>query len=385
MGRYDDGIFGDIRKRVLVKPVAPDPSPRQRWTKNLFDLAVFGSSTAIDSTNCIYVAVPDRNSRLKLNLVRNTIYSRDRGLPQGSFLEIGEGVSISCPELLFAEMAELMDIPHLVLLGYELCGSFARDPDDPRNGDVALFVNPATSVDAIASYLDELKWTRGVERARFALDFVADNAWSPTEAVIATVAALPGGEFGYEMGRCHLNVRVETSSGLERTNAKSSRVPDILLMGTKVGFNYDGAVHLDLASIVEASALAERYPDDAFFQTALDKAMRAVRSKVVDDIRRNRELAAEGYTVLSITKEDLYEDGGLDNVVMQAIAVLEGSFNKDMSVQRRLLESQLMRTRRQELIWSLMPGRQANRPPRKIIWPGVKNYPFEMRTTTIGI
>ena len=89
----------------------------------------------------------------------------------------------------------------------------------------------------------------------------------------------------------------------------------------------------------------------------LARAVREVRAKVVDDIRRNRELAAAGYTVFPVVKEDLYEDGGLDHVMLQVIEVLEKRDGRDMDVRRCMLGVGRAREQRQELLWSLLPGR----------------------------
>jgi len=364
--------------------ISPDISPRKRWTKSLLSLTEFGIQKETNQDNPVYLAVSEKSQRPKTKLIRSTIYGSN-SLPPNSFINLGYNVAMSCPELLFVEMASVMDFPLLVMLGYELCGAFARDPDNPRNGDVVMFIDPVTSVERIADYLDRAKRVRGRDKARFALNYVADNAWSPTEGVVATVVSLPCGEFGYEMGHLNLNVRIRASKALAHVNDRESRVPDILFEGTNVGLNYDGAVHLDLKSIVDATIAVERNPGEAFTQVALDEAMRAVRAKVVDDIRRNRELAAEGYVVFPVTKEDLYEDGGLDHVMAQVIGALEAFAHMDMSLQRKLLESPLIRTRRQELIWRLMPGSQALRPPREIVWPSVPGRPPQVIEVTIGL
>ena len=58
--------------------------------------------------------------------------------------------------------------------------------------------------------------------------------------------------------------------------------------------------------------------------------MRSVREKAVDDVRRNRELAADGLTVFPITKEDLREKGGLDRVMRQVVESIERTSSLDM-------------------------------------------------------
>ena len=348
--------------------IAPDPSPKTRWTRKQIDLSRFGLQTGIDATHPLDVAVPFAASRLQMRFARNSVYERENGLPAQSFIEVAEGLAISCPELIFVEMSSIMDLEHLVMLGYELCGMFARDADDARNGEVSMGVAPVTSVNRIASYLETAKWVRGAKQARFALGYIADNAWSPVESVVATVASLPIGGCGYEMGPVSLNARIFAPETLARVNSKGSRVPDILFKGTHVGLNYDGSEHFDLNAIVGAAVDAERNPDDAFAQVSLDNTVKSVRAKAVDDIRRNRELAASGYIVFPVTKEDLDEDGGLDRVMAQAMEAIEMFDHKDMSKQRRFLDAEFYRMKRQQLIWSLTTGMRENRIDTRRFW-----------------
>ena len=53
---------------------------------------------------------------------------------------------------------------------------------------------------------------------------------------------------------------VYASGALESINEKEFRVPDILLGDSRIGINYDGAVHLDLGSIVNAAIEVDETP-----------------------------------------------------------------------------------------------------------------------------
>ena len=366
-----------------TKLLPPDPSPRTRWSKTLLGLSHFGIPDDFSSRSPLDIAVSAPEQRLKTQRAHNTIYAREGGIPNNSFIDLGDGTAISGPELTFVEMASVMDLPQLALLGFELCGAFSRNPINPRNGDVALHVEPATSVAKISAFLNETKWVRGTENARWALDIIADNAWSPMESVIATLACLPVECFGYGIESCILNERAETPGSLREATAKSSRVPDILFSGTRVGINYDGAVHLDLDSVVNAAMEAERHPETAFGQATLEETVRQVRAKAVDDIRRNRELAASGYIVLPVVKEDLYEEGGLDRVMAQVFEALETFGHVDMSTQRRALVPKFIRSRRQRLIWSLIPGSK-EKTHRSSTLGGVDTTPPTVREIIIG-
>ena len=208
-------------------------------------------------------------------------------------------------------------------------------------------------------------------QARATLDLLCDEAWSPVEAIVAAMAALPVTDYGYGLAPLRLNHREFTPSRLASAAARGSRVPDIIFEGTHSGINYDGAVHLDLDSIVLAAQEAAADPDDRELQEVLEGAKGAVRAKVVDDIRRNRELAAMGLSVLPVVKEDLYETGGLDAVMSQVMATIEARGERDLTLQRLMLSSRAAATRRQQLIWSLLPGHKGSEYTRLLV-PGKK-------------
>ena len=349
--RVDPAVWG---KRIDLIP--PDPSPGKRFTKKLFDMPHLGLALTTGKHPDLDVAVPSKELRLRMNGTHNTIYGSTRSLPPHSFIEVDDGIAISCPELIFLEMVDVMPLMRLVMLGHELCGTFSRDPHDPRNGEATLSCPPLTSCERIEAFIRETKWNAHAEQALRALSLVSDNAWSPTESIVAAVASLPYEEWGYGFGRCILNKRIDTSTGLALATGKDSRRPDILFEGTPVGLNYDGAIHLDLDAVAKAAMELERNPGEAANQQAFDAIMHEVRSKAVDDIRRNRELASAGYIVFPVTKEDLYEEGALDTVMLQVMKTIENLTGKDLSREKRLLEIRFCRGKRQELIWSVLPG-----------------------------
>ena len=259
------------------------------------------------------------------------------------------------------KMAQFMNPVERLMLGHELCGSYSRDPDDPYNKNVTFGIEPVTSAERIRAYCARALWLRDATRPSSPLPLLADNAWSPTESLIAALISSPFVEFGYGIGPCVLNERISTPENLSWTTEKSSRVPDILIAGTNIGLNYDGAVHLDLESVIDAAINLERNPGMLASQEELDMVVRRVRAKAVDDIHRNRELVANGYIVFPVVKEDLYQDGALDFVMGQLMEALEKYAHIDMTEQKRILKLPLARARRQELIWSLMPGRNGQR------------------------
>lgn len=323
---------------------APDPSPRKRWTAGMLPLGELALDERPSSRSKLDVAVPSPEARFQGTFASSTVYSE--GLPPGSFVQVSDSVSIPCPELLFVEAARVMQPAALVLLGYELCGTYARDPRDPRSGPVAFGVEPATSVGRIRDFIGACSGVRGMSAAARALRHVRDGAWSPMEALVAALAVMPPEELGYGVGDVRLNARRDNGRQLVEPERKGSRVPDIEFGGTPVGLNYDGHGHLDPGSVAEA---AQQDGGDASAQ------IESVRSRYVDDLRRNRELAATGLVVLPVTAEDLYEKGALDALMLEVADVMEATGGKDVSSVRLACTARQLADTRQKLLWSLLP------------------------------
>jgi hypothetical protein len=219
-------------------------------------------------------------------------------------------------------------------------------------GEVVFGVPPVTNVEAIRTFVRSCRNLVGIAKAREALRYVMDNAWSPMEAVVATLANLPPEHFGYGLGPVVLNERVSVSAAASHT----TRLPDMMLGGTTTGLNYDGENHLELSAVVDSAIHSAAAPGDGQLAKALEQSIQAVREKYVDDRRRDRELLASGRDVLVVTYEDLVERGGLDRVMSLAMDSMERSDGLDLSFQRAALVSSFLRQKRQGLVWSALPG-----------------------------
>lgn len=347
-------IAGNLRKRCDFR--SPNPSPARSWTRGWLktSLGQFGAVAGASEAHPLEVLVADKDSRMRTKGVRCTC--RTGAYPAGSFVDLGGGVVISGPELLFVELTQVMDPAVHLLLGMELCGRFSRDPLDPRNGDVAYDVEPATTVERLRAFALEAHWIRGARRALPTIDRIVENAWSPMEALIAALIVLPVDELGYAMWPIALNPRKELGERLAQLSEATSRVPDIMFSGTNVGLNYDGEDHFRLSDIARTAVEADRNPGDASRSRELGQAMDDARAAIVADKRRDRDLMALGLTVFSVTKEDLEEEGGFDRLILQVIEAIEGEGSRNLEKQRRMLRNRSRATARQAFIQTLMPG-----------------------------
>ena len=302
----------------------------------------------------LHILVPNQQSRVRSkNVVAHVAW---RNMPVGSVLWLDEHSSVVCPELLFLQMAGSFSLSALVMLGMELCGHFSRRADEPLMGDVVDGIPAVTSVERLESYLAGVKGASGLTQARKALEYVRDHAMSAPEAVLATVLGLPTAEGGYGLGPVSLNDRVELDDSDSLSKVRN-RYPDLMFDFAPVGLNYDGAKHFDITDLMvaaEAFARADAPERDKAREVLREKLV-ATRAKVLDDNLRDRQLAAQGRIVFSVTKEDLSDGAHLDGLVRQVLSCAHEVFGVDVDEYLKTLEDTLLTRDRWELLGSLLP------------------------------
>lgn len=344
----DLSVEGRRRHVSLSWPVPPSG---KRWTRRKLLEELPAALRDELSGSEIDVATPSDAHRIHARGVKNVTYVRK--MPGSSFVEVGGGLTLSSPELVFLEMGADLNVLELALLGMELCGGYVL----PARGDgeVRYGVGPVTSVDKLAAFLGQMRRHPRIGVARAALHLVRDSCWSPMEApLVAFLGEGPEG-LGYGVGDLVVNERVRSEATNARFVSKESRVPDIVVAGTGVGVNYDGAGHYDIERVARAALAAAGNAGEKGAWSELEATKREVRRKYADDRRRERDLWASGMTVFTVTKEDLYEEGALDLLAGQVIEALERTSGRDMSSQRAALGDKERARRRWGLLRSVLP------------------------------
>ena len=268
-----------------------------------------------------------------------------------AFVRLGRGLAAASPELVFLEMGSKMTLQAQVMLGMELCGTYARDPRHPRTGDVVDGVPPATTVARIAKLARRARYIPGLAQSYRALKLVCENSWSPMESAVATTLVLPCDELGYGMGRIVLNDRVDTPGG-----ELASRVPDITIRDTRVGINYDGECHFMTRSVLNATRRAME--GDAHAVIEAERHLGDMRRRVVDDKRRDRDLLLQDYRVVPMVKEDLRPDmfEGVVRSLAKAAAREDGYLPLFMTPE---YSTPVARAKRMNLLKSVLPTSDA--------------------------
>lgn len=346
-----DGVC--ISNMDIVSLASPSSWAGKRLRMNNFTSDVWKWSQPT-ANRPLHILVPNVQDRMRGSGIVSHVASGD--LPAGSIHWHDEHSRIVCPELLFLQMAETFSLPALVMLGLEMCGHFSRLPDNPLTDDVIDKLPAATSVERIWEYLSKIKKAKGMGNARSALQYVRDHAASAPEAVLATIYGLPPAEGGYGMGPVRLNERVKLGdSGAWKKVA--NRYPDLMFDFAPIGLNYDGSKHFDIASLMAAAEKFARSKEanrDAA-RTEFEERLLEARAKVIDDNMRDRQLAAQGRIVLSVTKEDLADIEQLDELTRQVLGCASKALGTDVDAYRKTLDDTNLARERDDLLSTLTP------------------------------
>ena len=202
-------------------------------------------------------------------------------LPRGAFLEIAPGVAVCSPELAFIQMAETLSFGGLIALGYELCGCYPLDTDQPST----LVRSPLTTPDRIASFANRAARIKGVQRARVAARFVRAKSASVKETEMAALLLTPARWGGMGLPPALANEPVALSKSATRIGRSQRAVCDLLWPQFHVAVEYDG-----LASHTQRHQQArDSRRRDALTADGLDVIM--VTSSQIDSISEFIEIA----------------------------------------------------------------------------------------------
>lgn len=212
-----------------------------------------------------------------------------KAIPNGSFIPISGKLLMSMPEFCFLQMASQTTLANLVLLGYELCGTYAM----PKGSVSRRREGTLTTRDRLVAFLEESEGMRGVKRARRAASYVLDGSASPMESILAMMLCLPYGMGGYGLPLPVLNCRIDVPSSVRKLTDKSYYRCDLCWPDARLAVEYDSAFyHFD----------SERQSGDA---------------------RRRSALAILGYTIVTVSKGQVI-DGGAFNRLAKQLAKLLG-------------------------------------------------------------
>lgn len=230
-----------------------------------------------------------------------------------SFIRVTPHLLVARPEAVFVQMASYLSDIELVLLGYELCGTYIGGSvggnlidqnlvDENSNSDGVMMsaysLKPVMSVRSLTNYMSTLGRTTGIRKAQRAASNILDAAASPMEARLAMMLIAPSRSGGYGLPHPALNHHIDVSR--KSASGKSVHICDYYWSDHRFAIEYDSLA----------------------FHNAKDNISR-------DAVRRN-ELLGKGITVFSLTTKQLMNFELLNNQVRIVGKHLKHRFSFDL-------------------------------------------------------
>lgn len=204
-------------------------------------------------------------------------------MPERSFIPISSSTYVSTPEACFLQMARGIPLVKLIVMGYELCGSYAVSPHYRESPLIKR--QPRTSIPKLKAYLGKVKGVRGSGRADKALRFMIEESASPMETALAMILCLPPSLGGFNLPKPKMNYPITTNRETNYLGDKKVLRCDLCWPEKKFALEYDS---------------------DLFH---------AESRKINKDSKRRTLIEAEGYHVISVTKNQIYDKAALRNIV----------------------------------------------------------------------
>lgn len=99
-------------------------------------------------------------------------------LVDGLFVDAGDGFLVTSPECSFLQAAGQMSITQLIQFGYELCATYAIEPN---NGSLIQRKAVLTTVERLEAFVAKTGGAYGKKKATRALRYITNGSASPME------------------------------------------------------------------------------------------------------------------------------------------------------------------------------------------------------------
>ncbi len=213
--------------------------------------------------------------------------------PEGYYLQLSRGVFVASPELTFVQMGTMLSLQELVLLGYDLCGTYVRDAFDATGLNVRT---PVTTPAKLLAAAKQLHGQRGGKAAQCAAHYVLANSASPMESLAAARLTLPQ-MYGWSgLPRAECNYVIGIPSNLRHLTSKQFLKADLCWPKQRVVLEYQS---------------------DLWHTGA---------ARIAHDARRRNVLQALGFSVIEATRKQVVASHELD--------ILADEIGKALHVQR---------------------------------------------------
>lgn len=226
------------------------------------------------------VLVGAKEARTNTDVMTSRLCSK---VPVSSFVSAGRDFYISTPEFCFLQMAQSLSLIQLIRLGFELCGTYSID----ENSNMTSRKDSLTSVIKLKVLVESATYISGSEKALQALRYIQNNSASPMETKLVMYLCLPYRLGGYGLPWPHLNYRIDIAAQDSHLADRSFCVCDLAWPDKKLAVEYDS---------LEYHINPERQASDT---------------------SRRTTLAALGWTIVTVSANDVRHDYELNRLASQ--------------------------------------------------------------------
>jgi len=183
----------------------------------------------------------------KSSLVRFHVCSK--ALPEGSIIDVGEGLFVTSPEYCFFQLANELPLAKLVQLGLELCGSYTLPANDTDREGPELAKRgfrdhlALTSKEKLSSLLARTEGRFDQRYLSRALRYIEDGSASPMETILTILLTLPYRYGGYGFPMPELNGTVKPGRTTKQSSSKKLFRCDLYWRELDLVVEYDSDSH----------------------------------------------------------------------------------------------------------------------------------------------
>ena len=237
------------------------------------------------------ITVRARESIKKSKMIRAHVFSRD--LPEGSIIDVGNGLYVASPELCYYQVTGKLSLPRILQLALEFCGSYSLPANntvrsDPSFMDKGFIERPAlTSKEKLTAFYSQMRNSINQRQTSRSLRFISNGSASPMETALTILLTLPYHYGGYGFDLPELNTPITPVKAALQNSSKSYYRCDLYWRKLRLAMEYD----------------SDR------FHSGSEQIAR-------DSMKRN-SLQAMGVTVITVTKQQVNSTFEFERIARQ--------------------------------------------------------------------
>lgn len=185
---------------------------------------VLGGAPGLGRADVSDITVLDGAQNIRRQGLR--VHESKLPLPPGAVVAM-DGANVASPELVFLQLAPMLDMQRLILLGLEICSCPPGQPD-----------RALSTRQKLKAFLDKTPGHRGNKKSLRAAQFVGDGSGSVRESLAFMLLSLPPALGGYGLGGAALNGKIPLDEAGEELLSGNRDFASLYYADAKVAVDY---------------------------------------------------------------------------------------------------------------------------------------------------